>query len=94
MGDNRALLSGYVKKFMGIMMEAVYVRMGWIKLKKFYELTGTSEAAVKQRTMLPTYPEWRVGAGMIKELRDGYYINYERHQEWVEKQPVRPSAAA
>lgn len=87
MGDNRALLSRYVKKFMGVMMDAVYVRIGWIKLVAFAKLTGITDTAVKQRTTSATYPAWRLGAGMIKKFKDGYYINYERYQEWAENQP-------
>lgn len=65
-----------------------YIKLGWIKLKVFAALTGISEDAAKQRTTLASYPAWRVGAGMLKLLRDGYYINYEEYQKWVEKQPT------
>jgi hypothetical protein len=64
-----------------------YIKLGWIKLKAFAKLTEISEDAAKQRMTSASYPGWRVGAGMIKLLRDGYYINYEEYQKWVEKQP-------
>lgn len=88
MGDNRTLLSGDFKKFVGVKMNTAYIKLGWIKLKAFAELTGITEASTKQRMRLATYPAWRLGSGMIKKLRDGYYINYEEYQKWVEQQPT------
>ena len=64
-----------------------YVKLGWIKLSAFAKLTGISEIAVKRRKENVNYPAWRVGAGMVKLLRDGHYVNYEEYLKWAEKQP-------
>lgn len=60
--------------------------LGWIKLKKYCELSGETEDAIKQRIFSSNYPEWRVG-GFVKLLRNGYWLNYEGVQEWLQNQP-------
>lgn len=64
-----------------------YIKLGWIKLSKFEELTGLSETTIKQRILSPKYPEFRTGAGMVKLLPEGYLINYEIYQEYVNNKP-------
>lgn len=66
----------------------VYIRLGWVKLKQFANLSGVSEEASKKRMLNVSYPAWRVGAGMIKKLHDGYYVNWEVYQQWLEDQPA------
>ncbi len=69
-------------------MSEIYIKFGWIPAKQFEKLTGITVIAVRDRTMNANFPEWRLGGGMVKLLRDGYYVNYERYQECMENQPA------
>ena len=73
-----------------------YIKIGWVRADKFFELTGITPVAVKDRTNNPNFPEWRVDAGLVKLLSDGYYVNYEEHQNWLnrKKSVVRRHRAA
>lgn len=70
------------------MLQMLFILMGWIKLNRFCELTGLSETAVKQRITSASYPEWQVGGNFVKLTRDGYYINWEKYQEYMNQLPA------
>lgn len=72
---------------MGVIMVKGYMAIGWVKLTKFEELTGISPQAVRDKTTNVNYPEWRTGHSFVKKIRDGYYVNYEGFQEWLDRQP-------
>lgn len=66
-------------------MTEVYIKLGWIRADKFEELTGITVTAVRDRINNPNFPEWRLDEGLTKLLSDGYYINYEEHQNCLNR---------
>jgi len=64
-----------------------YMAIGWVNLARFEELAKISPQAVRDRTSNVNYPEWRSGHSFVKKIRDGYYVNYEGFQEWLDRQP-------
>ena len=64
-----------------------YLYHGWVKKAKYCQLTGESEDGVLQRINNAKYSDWRIGGKIVKLLPNGYWVNYEEAQEWVNKEP-------
>lgn len=69
------------------MMEALiagWIKFGWVSSRRFEDLTRLSQDALAKRSENPNYPEWRIGAGMVRKVREGIQVHYERYLEWEE----------
>ncbi|MBX9866032.1 MAG: hypothetical protein K2Y14_03900 [Burkholderiales bacterium] len=70
------------------MMEALmsvgWIKLGWVSSRQFNKLTGLSSDAVAKRIENPSYSEWRIGEGIVRKVREGLQIHYERYMEWEE----------
>ena len=57
------------------------IAIKWVKLKKFSQLTGISEMAVRKKRH-----EGKWDDKIVKVLADGMlYVNIEEYQKWIEQ---------
>lgn len=62
-------------------METMARLITWVKLKKFSELTGITEMAVRKKRH-----EGKWGEHIVRTAKDGMlYVNLEEYQKWIEQ---------
>lgn len=69
---------------MEALMSIGWIKFGWVSSRRFNDLTGLNSDTIAKRAENPNYPEWRVGLGMVRKVREGLQVHYERYLEWEE----------